>query len=76
MQRSIPELTEAIERKEYKKIALTAHSIKGSSGNFRMETLQNTATQMEEMAKKEEKDFDYKLFLQMIKDEIEKIKII
>lgn len=75
MEKHIPELQKAIEEKEYKKIGLIAHSIKGSSGNFRIEILQNKASEMEKMAKKKEEDYDYQATFEILKNKIEEIKI-
>jgi CheY-like chemotaxis protein len=59
MKKQIPELDKAIDMKDYKKIAIISHSIKGSSGNFRMENLQEITSKMEEMAKNKDSSFDY-----------------
>ena len=76
MKKSIPELADTIKNKEYAKIALIAHSIKGSSGNFRMKELQKVASTMEDMAKKAVDDFDYDEAFLYIKEEVEKVKIL
>ena len=75
MQKHIVDLQKAIEQQEYKKIALIAHSIKGSSGNFRIEILQEKASEMEKMAKKEEANYNYSASYEAIKQRIEEIKI-
>ncbi|OHD94184.1 MAG: hybrid sensor histidine kinase/response regulator [Sulfurimonas sp. GWF2_37_8] len=71
----LPEFKNAIEAKEYKKIALHAHSIKGSSANFRIEILQNTASDMEMKAKNEESDYDYFSGYAIIAQRVNEIKI-
>jgi len=76
MKKIIPELREAIVNKDYKKIALMAHSIKGSSGNFRIDSLQNISSKMEKMAKKRDEGFDYLGSFLSIKKQIEEIKIL
>ena len=76
MATTIPELEEVIKVKDFKKIGLIAHSIKGSSGNFRMEALQIIANDLESMAKKQDKLYDYENALFEIKEQIEQIKII
>jgi signal transduction histidine kinase/CheY-like chemotaxis protein len=76
MQKSLPELKNAIDLQDYKQIALIAHSIKGSSGNFRIDSLQKLASEMETMAKSENKTFAYAEVLNKIQKEIENIKII
>ncbi len=75
MNKLLPELHEMIQSKEYKKIALIAHSIKGSSGNFRMEILQNNSSEMEQMAKEENRDYDYEKNFKIIEERILAIKI-
>ncbi len=59
MDKVLGELKVAIENKEYKKISLMAHSIKGSSANFRIEILQNLSTEMEQNAKEKNSKYDY-----------------
>jgi HPt (histidine-containing phosphotransfer) domain-containing protein len=71
----LPDLKDAIENKEYKKIALNAHSIKGSSANFRIEILQTSANEMENMAKNEDEKFDYFTKYEIIKQRVDEIKI-
>jgi len=71
----LPDLQEAIQHKNYKKIALNAHSIKGSSANFRIETVQASASEMESMAKNEEENYDYLTSYETIKKRVEEIKI-
>ena len=75
MQTTLPELYEAIKNREYRKIALKAHSIKGSSGNFRIEELLKNAAEMEQMAKHENHEYDYKAIFEKIQKKIESIKI-
>ncbi len=59
MDAMVPELKEEIQKKAYGNIAKLAHSIKGSSANFRLETLQNLAHEMEKSAKEENSYYDY-----------------
>ena len=75
MTTTIPELQNAIKRREYKTISLLAHSIKGSSGNFRIESLQRYASEMEKMAKSEEDVYDYEKVFEEIKCVLATIKI-
>ena len=75
MQTTLPELYEAIKNRKYRKIALKAHSIKGSSGNFRIEELLKNAAEMEQMAKHENHEYDYKAVFEKIQKKIESIKI-
>ena len=76
MQTTIPELQNAIVRKDYKQIALLSHNIKGSSGNFRIETIQKSAAEMEKMAKDSVEIYPYKEVCDSIKERIEQIKIL
>lgn len=76
MLKQLPELSVAIKEKEYKKIAMISHSIKGSSANFRIESIQKDASKMEDMAKQENASFDYETLFENIKERIEMIKII
>jgi len=76
MHKTLPELNDAIEEGNYKKIALLAHSIKGSSGNFRVEELQKSASEMEQMAKSENSAYKYREKFIRIKERIEEIAII
>lgn len=71
----IPELEDAIKTKEYKKIALIAHSIKGSSANFRLETVQEESQMIEKMAKEENPRFNFKDAFEKIKNSVAQIKI-
>ena len=71
----IPELQNAIKKRDFKKIALSAHSIKGSSGNFRIESLQLSSSEMEKMAKSENSEYDYEATFEDMKKIINEIKI-
>ena len=75
MTKVIPELQNAIKKRDFKKIALNAHSIKGSSGNFRIESLQNSSSEMEKMAKSENSEYDYEGTFKDMQEIISKIKI-
>ena len=75
MKKTIPELSEVIAHRDYKKIALLAHSIKGSSGNFRIKMLQDLASHMEDMAKGSVKDFNYEDALKSIELAVNKIRV-
>ncbi len=75
MAKQIPELKNAIKLREYKKIALISHSIKGSSGNFRLEVVQEDTAEMETMAKNEDSKYDYESIFETIKNRVAKIKI-
>ena len=76
MKKNIPELENAINIKDYQKIAQIAHSIKGSSANFRLETLQSNASEMEKMAKSKNSDYDYETAFDFIKERVKSIKVL
>ncbi|MDF1878477.1 response regulator [Sulfurimonas sp. SAG-AH-194-C20] len=66
MKKVMPELLKLIQIKDYEKIALSAHSIKGSSANFRIELMQNCASEIEIMAENKDTSYDYEAsFIQM-----------
>ena len=75
MKKVIPDLQNAIKKRDFKKIALSAHSIKGSSGNFRIEPLQLNSSEMEKMAKAENREYDYEASFEDMKKIIKGIKI-
>ncbi|WP_294966649.1 hybrid sensor histidine kinase/response regulator [Sulfurimonas sp.] len=75
MKKQIPELSKLIDRKDYRKIALSAHSIRGSSGNFRIECIQKDSSEMESMAKSENSEYNYREVFDRIKSRVEEIKI-
>ena len=75
MQKILPELKDAIVKKDYKKIALKAHSIKGSSGNFRIESLLKNSEEMERMAKTENDAYDYVATFAKIEERVASISI-
>lgn len=76
MHTTIPDLQNAIVKNDYKKIALLAHNIKGSSGNFRIESLQKSASEMEKMAKEQSENYTYAEVCEEMKSIIESIKIL
>lgn len=60
MKNILPELKEVIVNLDYKSIAKIAHSIKGSSANFRYEEFSKLAAVIEKSAREEETLFDFK----------------
>ncbi len=68
MKKSFPVLTEAIEKRDYPKISLEAHSIKGSAANFRFSRLEELSSVMESSARKKDGEFDYKKALEELED--------
>ena len=59
MYESLDELKEAIASREYKVIGHLAHSIKGSSSNFRIEKIVEMAYELEKASYAKESDFDF-----------------
>ncbi|MDX1295831.1 MAG: ATP-binding protein, partial [Sulfurimonadaceae bacterium] len=70
----MPELDRAISESDFSMIAKHAHSIKGSSANFRMEEVQKLAKSMEDAASKEEA-FDYRGAFETLEEELSKVKV-
>jgi len=68
MKKSLPVLAKAIEQKDFNKIGLEAHSIKGSASNFRFEELESLSAGLEEAARKKEAGFDYLKSLEKISE--------
>jgi len=59
MDQQLPKLLVAIEEIDFESISRLAHSIKGSSANFRLESVQNLALELEEAAYHEKRSFGY-----------------
>jgi HPt (histidine-containing phosphotransfer) domain-containing protein len=76
MQKIIPQLREAITKRDFQQISALAHSIKGSSANFRLENLQGMADELEKMAKRESEKYNYEKSFENIKVATEAIKIV
>jgi len=72
----LPELENAIRQQEHAKIALLAHNIKGSSANFRIESLQKFGAAMEEAAKEKDLLYPYADVYVRMKTSVEKMEII
>lgn len=73
MQKVLPDLQKAIIKKDYENIAVLAHNIKGSSSNFRIELLQESATKIETMAKQKKESTAYEELFEIIQTRIEQI---
>ena len=73
---SLPALKDAIEKKDYERIALISHSIKGSSGNFRIDSLQNYTAEMEKMADAKNSKYNYMELYNKINEGSQKIQIV
>ncbi|MDQ7045890.1 MAG: ATP-binding protein [Sulfurimonas sp.] len=76
MDKTIPQLREAIESKDYNSIAKLAHSIKGSSANFRLESLQISADELEKRARENNDAYDFMPEFVKIKNIMKGIKIL
>ena len=76
MAEQLSNLEEAIIIKDYKKVSLIAHSIKGASSNFRIDFLQDKADIMEKMAKDNSVEYDYEGEYKKLSSYIQKIKVI
>jgi len=76
MSKLLPELHAAIESENFKEVSLIAHSIKGSSANFRIEALQSLAYEVEYNAKSKETNYDYKDAYEKISEYVEGISVI
>ena len=68
-----PELEAAVASGNFVKIAKLAHSIKGSSANFRLEEIQQLAKSLEDAASGGVEDFDYKGVYDALHAELSKI---
>lgn len=66
-------LSEAIDSNSYEDIKLHAHSIKGSAGNLKFDDIYEMAKEMELSAINATSDFDYKAYLNAIKEAISTI---
>jgi CheY-like chemotaxis protein/two-component sensor histidine kinase len=75
MEELLPELQEAIHLQRFDKIAKLAHTVKGSSANFRLSEVQRLAGVIEESAMAKEKDFAYREALQVLQEEYDKLAL-
>jgi len=76
MKKDMPEFLELIEKKDYENIAHLAHSIKGSSANFRIEVLQEGANEIELMAKNKNETYDYETCFANMSSFLAEIKVV
>ena len=74
MDDTLPKLKDEIAQRNYYNISRLAHSIKGSSANFRLEKIQKYANEMETNSKEENDVYDYEEFFEQIEKEYMKIK--
>ncbi len=68
-------LEEAIDRNCYADIKLHAHSIKGSAGNLRFDAIYEMAKEMELSAASLISEFNYRAYLNAIKEAITTISV-
>ncbi|MDT8338165.1 MAG: Hpt domain-containing protein [Sulfurimonas sp.] len=68
-------LEESIESKDYDKIRLNAHAIKGSAGNIKFNEIYEMAMEIESEAAKKNNEFDYKLYFDAIKNAVGTISL-
>jgi len=73
MNESLEELAEAIEQQDFKVIGHLAHSIKGSSSNFRIEEIVALAYELEKASYDEDKNFDFKSVYEAMSKAFEKL---
>ncbi|MDD2781375.1 ATP-binding protein [Sulfuricurvum sp.] len=72
MEHSLDELADAISAKHYTNIAFIAHSLKGSSANFRFDELSRLSWVIEESASEEDGEFDFNEAYMVLRSEFEK----
>lgn len=73
MAQELPALEGALERDDLEGIAMLAHSIKGSSANFRLRSVQKLASSIEEAALHENRGFDHAQASMDLKKELQKV---
>ena len=72
MEHSLSELLKAIRNHEYESIAAIAHTIKGSSANFRFDELSRLANVIESSAVQHEEEFDFIEAYEVLRTEFNK----
>lgn len=72
MNQSLQDLSDAIVKQEYEDIAFIAHTIKGSSANFRFDELSRLSHVIEESAMEKEESFDFSEAYNVLRNEFEK----
>jgi HPt (histidine-containing phosphotransfer) domain-containing protein len=75
MRESLALLFESIINKNYKLISKEAHTIKGSSANFRLHNIESIASEIESLSKSKTAS-DYKKLFTLLEIEVLKIKFI
>lgn len=69
------QMTEAVNSKDYEKISLTAHSIKGSAGNLKFDAIYELAKEVELSAKDSKADYSYEEACVSLKKAIDSISL-
>ena len=69
------QMTTAINDKDYEKISLTAHSIKGSAGNLKFDAIYDLAKEIELSAKDAKSDYPYEKACESLKVAIDSISL-
>ena len=75
MVESLEELKEAIKKQDYQIIGHLAHSIKGSSSNFRIDSIVGLAYELEKAAYAKDDTFDFETVYEGIVKEFETIAV-
>ena len=71
----LPELKDAVQKFDFSKIALLSHSIKGSSSNFRLDSLRDYTDEMEKMADDKNSTYSYFETYKRVDEIIKEIKV-
>lgn len=73
MEQTLQNLEASVEKADLKSIALLAHSIKGSSSNFRLEAMTELAETMEHEARAGNDAFDYRAYYTQLQRHFERV---
>ncbi len=75
MDTTLPQLEQAVAEGDFKEMARQAHSIKGSSANFRIKIVQDLAKKIEEAAISSDESCDYRKLFEELTEELKNIYI-
>jgi PAS domain S-box-containing protein len=75
MEQTLPELLASVEAGDLEKVGRLAHSVKGSSANFRLKMLQKEAAEMEQAAGAGDRAYDYPAAYERLYSMVRKIGI-
>jgi len=75
MDQQFQELQDAIKERNFALISRLAHSVKGSSANFRLDTLQDFAIELEQAAHSEDDTFGFEETFWKLKEEYLRLKL-